>query len=115
MARLESFTILSRSGQTYKFYMYVWGNRFKRLPGVYLVAERTVEPGEEPKYRAIYVGETIDISSISETHEKYDCFQVHYANTIGVLPEVAPEERTSIVFDLISFLRPPCNLRNDDY
>lgn len=113
--KLDSLTILSRSGATYRLRVYILGNHFKPIPGVYLISERTIEPGERPKYKPIYVGETADLSAVSDNHEKDECFQLHLANTISILPEEDAAARTRIAFDLIKFLRPPCNLRDEEH
>jgi hypothetical protein len=110
MPKLDSLTVLTRSGETYKFRVYILGNQFKPVRAVYLVSERSVEPGEKPRYKPVYVGETADLSSVSDVHERDECFQMYLANTIAVLPENDALERARIVLDLIKSLKPPCNL-----
>lgn len=115
MPKLDSLTIRSRSGETYKFRVYILGNHFKPISGVYLVSERSIEPGAKPTYKPVYVGETADLSTVSDPHEKDECFQMYLANTIAVLPEDDGSERTRIVIDLIDSLQPPCNPGNEDH
>jgi hypothetical protein len=109
MAPLDTVTLAGKSGRTYELRIYPWKHAFKRLAGVYAVMERVVEPGSTPTYTAIYVGETENVRAIFAGHEKNDCFEMHYANTIGVLPEPNAAQRAAIAADLRGALDPPCN------
>jgi hypothetical protein len=109
MAKLDSMGLVGSSGQQYSFRVYVWENKFKPLAAVYVVAERTAEPSQSPRYRPLYVGETEDLSRVFVDHPKDECFQLYYANTIAVLPEPDRATRLRIREDLCSGLAPPCN------
>ena len=83
--------------------------RFKAVPGVYVVASRTVEPGREAHYAPLFVGETADLSAALKSHPRDECFQMYFANVVGVLKESDDARRTSILADLLDGLAPPCN------
>jgi hypothetical protein len=112
--KIDAVSFTGRSGRTYTFRIYIWDTRFKALPGVYVVASRSVEPGEEPRYSALYVGPADDLSKALKQHARADCFQLHYANVIGVLKEADARAREQIVADLVGALEPPCNSADAD-
>lgn len=113
--RIDTLTLAGQSGQRYELRVYVWETSFKAIPGVYVVASRSVEPGAAPAYQVLFVGAADDLATVSfQRHPRNDCFQLHYANTIGVLPERDPATRERIATDLIEGLQPPCNMAGAD-
>lgn len=109
MAKLDTLTFTGQSGQEYSFRVYSWEHEFKALPAVYIVTERTVEPNSAPAFSPVYIGMTEDLSSLFGSHEKSDCFQMYYANTVAVLAEPDAAARARIEKDLVGALEPPCN------
>jgi hypothetical protein len=107
--KIDAVTFAGRSGRAYDFRVYVWDTKFKTLPGVYVVAARSIEPGQDARYEAIFVGPAADLSQAIKTHARSDCFTLHYANVVGVLKEPDAHAREAIVADLIAGLAPPCN------
>ena len=112
--KIDAVAFTGRSGRSYDFRIYVWETRFKALPGVYVVASRSVEPGETPLYSPLFVGEAEDLSRVLKQHARSDCFQLHYANVMGVLKELDAAAREQIVADLVGALDPPCNAPDAD-
>jgi hypothetical protein len=112
--KIDAVSFTGRSGRAYDFRIYVWETRFKALPGVYVVASRSMEPGEEPRYSPLFIGAADDLSKALKQHSRGDCFQLHYANVIGVLKEPDTNAREQIVADLIGALDPPCNTADAD-
>jgi hypothetical protein len=108
-ARIDAVTFVGRSGKRYDFRVYIWGTQFKSLPAVFVVASRHIEPGESPRYEPLFVGATQDLSKTLEGHPRTDCFQMYYANVVGVLKEGDPATRERITQDLLESLAPPCN------
>jgi hypothetical protein len=109
MPPIDTVTLVGKSGRKYQFRIYPLKHRFKVLSGVYAVMERVIEPRSTPKYSTIYVGETENLAAVFSGHEKSECFEMYYANTIGVLPEADAAERVAIANDLRGALDPPCN------
>lgn len=107
--KIDEVTFAGRSGQHYDFRVYVWDTKFKTVPGVYVVASRTVEPGQQAQYAPLFVGEALDLSAALKSHPRDECFQMYYANVIGVLKEHDDSRRASILADLLGSLAPPCN------
>jgi len=107
--KIDEVAFAGRSGQRYDFRVYVWETKFKAVPGVYVVASRTVEPGQKAQYSALFAGEARDLSSALKDHPRGECFQMYYGNVIGVLKEQNDEKRASILADLVSALALPCN------
>jgi hypothetical protein len=112
--KIDALSFTGSSGRSYEFRIYVWETRFKSLPGVYVVASRSVEPGNEPKYSPLFVAPADDLSKALKGHARGDCFQLHYANVIGVLKEPDGRAREQIAADLIGALHPPCNAPEAD-
>jgi hypothetical protein len=112
--KIDAVSFTGTSGRTYEFRIYVWETRFKSLPGVYLVASRSMEPGGSPQYSTLFVGPADDLSKALKAHARGECFQLHYANVIGVLQEADAKAREQIAADLIGALRPPCNAPDAD-
>ncbi len=107
--KIDEVTFAGRSGTRYDFRIYVWETKFKAVPGVYVVASRTMEPGQRPQYAPLFVGEAVDLAVALKSHPREECFQMYYANVIGVLKENDDTRRTSILTDLLASLAPPCN------
>ena len=112
--RIDTLSFTGSSGQHYTLRVYVWKTAFKAVPGVYVVVSRSVEPGAPPRYEPLFVGATNDLSKVFEQHPRHDCFQLHYANTIGVLQEPDAAAREAIAADLAAGLTPPCNAPDAD-
>lgn len=106
---IDQLTFTGQSGRRYDLRLYVWETRFKAFPAVYVVTERTIEPGSAPVYNPIFVGTTSDLSTIFDGHPHQDCFDLYYANTIAILQETDAVSRVAIVHDLVATLQPPCN------
>jgi hypothetical protein len=105
-------TLAGKSGKTYELRVYPWKHPFKRLAAVYAVMERVIESRSTPAYTTVYVGETENIRAVFSGHDKHECFEMYYANTIGVLPEPDAARRAAIIEDLRAALDPPCNRRS---
>jgi hypothetical protein len=112
--KIDAVTFAGRSGKDYAFRVYVWETKFKALPGVYVVASRSIEPGQSPRYDTVFVGTTSDLSKTFKSHPRNDCFQMYYANVVGVLKEADAENRERIARDLTEGLSPPCNAADAD-
>ena len=50
-----------------------------------------------------------DLSAALKDHPRDECFQMYYANVIGVLKEDDARKRAAILADLLAALSPPCN------
>lgn len=107
--KIDEVQFAGRSGRRYDFRVYVWDTKFKTVPGVYVVASRTVEPSEAAQYAPLFIGESADLSAALKDHPRDECFQMYYANVVGVLKEDDARERASILADLLGGLTPPCN------
>jgi hypothetical protein len=107
--KIDEVAFEGRSGTRYEFRIYVWDTKFKAVPGVYVVASRTIEPGEPARYAPLFVGGAADLSTALKDHAREECFQMYYANVVGVLKEDDESRRASILADLLGALAPPCN------
>ena len=107
--KIDQVAFAGRSGQRYDFRIYVWNTKFKAVPGVYVVASRTIEPGRQAQYEPLFAGAGADLSTVLKSHPRDECFQMYYANVVGVLREDDEARRGAILDDLLGALAPPCN------
>jgi hypothetical protein len=107
--KIDAVTFCGSSGKPYEFRVYLWDTKFKSLPGVYVIASRSIEPGASPRYEPLFIGATGDLSKIFKSHPRSDCFQMYYANVVGVLRVTEEAHREAIRRDLADTLAPPCN------
>ncbi len=107
--KIDSVSFSGGSGKRYEFRIYVWDTKFKAVPGVYLVASRSMEPGQAARYEPLFIGMGADLSKALRNHPRGDCFQMYYANVVGVRKEEDESARAAIVADLLAGLSPPCN------
>lgn len=108
--KIDDVTFAGSTGERYAFRIYVWETRFKAVPGVYVVASRTVEPRRAAEYAPLFVGEAEDLSAAMAQHPRDECFQMYYGNVIGVLKEGDTTRRAAIVADLVAALDLPCQV-----
>ncbi len=107
--KIDEVAFAGQSGQRYAFRIYVWDTKFKAVPGVYIVASRTIEPGQRARYEPLFVGEAADLSLALKGHPRDECFQMYYGNVVGVMKEDDDGKRAATLKDLLSGLAPPCN------
>ena len=108
--KIDEVAFAGRSGQRYDFRVYVWETKFKAVPGVYVVASRTVEPGQRAQYAPLFAGEARDLSAALKDHPRDECFQMYYGNVDRRAQGTDDDDaRTSILADLLGGLAPPCN------
>ncbi len=94
------------SGQNYKYSIYPMGTSFKALPGNYIFGKAT----SANKWRAIYVGETSDLSERFDSHHKMPCIKRNGATHIMVHVNNGGEQaRRSEEADLLANRSPACN------
>ena len=110
--KIDAVSFAGRSGRSYHFRIYVWGTRFKRVAGVYIVASRSIEPGAAPRYEPVFVGMAGDLSQILKDHPRSECFEMYYANVVGLLQIDDEQERAAVFADLLNGLAPPCNAKD---
>jgi hypothetical protein len=113
--KIDTVSLTGKSGRHYEFRMYVWETKFKAVPGVYLVASRSIEPGQKPAYTALFIGAAADLSKPLKSHPRAECFQMYYANVVGVLREDSEDERQHMVADLVDGLAPACNASDGEW
>ena len=94
-------TFIGLSGIIYDFSLHTWGATFKPLGAVYFITDRHPKKTGGHLHKAIYVGQTHDLSVRFDAHPKADCFKQHSANCICVLLEDDEAQRFVIEQDLI--------------
>lgn len=96
-----------KSGTKYTFNLYPIGTNFKAIAGVYIFTKQRVDK----KWRAIYIGETEDLSTRFDDHHKMDCIEDEGATHICILSVGMgkKKDRQAVEADLIASENPPCN------
>jgi len=94
------------SGQQYKYWVCSIGASFKKEPGNYIFAKKTLDG----RWAPIYIGETDNLLTRLRNHEKLPCVRRN-AGTHVHAHLSSPDERVRRVeeSDLIEKWDPPCN------
>ena len=109
MASLGKTIFRGKSGTAYRFKVYPLGTRFRKISGVYIVANRAPGSDGGPRHRVVYVGQTEDFSQPFDKHRKAQEFAQHGANCICVQSDVSEESRLEKERDLVATFSPACN------
>ncbi len=94
-----------KSGQTYQYWIYPIDTTFTAGPGNYIFAKET-QPGT---FRAIYIGETADLSERFNSHHKMPCIVRNGATHIHAHANADQKARLVEEQDLILNYQPVCN------
>ena len=106
MAEENKLTVRGASGATYDFWVYLWGQQFKAVGGVYLVLKRQAVNGN---YGLLYIGQTGDLSERFDNHHKKPCFDRNGKTHIAARVESSEQRRLNIEADLVQNYQPNCN------
>jgi hypothetical protein len=109
MASLGKTIFKGRSGRQYRFRIFPLGTRFRKISGVYLVANRDQGVNGGHRHTILYVGHTEDFSQPFEKHHKAKDLAQHGANCICVQSDGSEESRLKKERDLIAAFSPQCN------
>ncbi|MGD0896723.1 MAG: hypothetical protein ABR915_02735 [Thermoguttaceae bacterium] len=109
MASLGRTTFKGRSGRQYRFKVFPLGTRFRKISGVYVVANRARGVDGEDRHAVLYVGHTEDFSQPFNKHRKAKDLAQHGANCICVQSDKSEESRLEKQQDLIAAFSPECN------
>jgi len=109
MAALGSMVFKGKSGKAYRFKVYPLGTRFRKLSGVYVIANRSHGANGSRRLVPLYVGHTEDFSQPFAQHHKAKDFTKQGANCICLQSDTLEESRLTKEQDLIAALNPACN------
>jgi hypothetical protein len=109
MACLGKTVFHGQSGKSYRFRVYPWGTRFRKLSGVYVVGHRSDDHGGAVEMVPLYVGQTEDFSQPFGKHHKAQAFGRQGANCICLQADTEEPSRLAKQDDLIGGLHPVCN------
>ena len=109
MASLGKTSFKGRSGRQYRFRVFPWGTRFRKVSGVYVVAHRDRSADGGLHHVVLYVGHTEDFSQPFDKHRKARELADSGANCICVLSDGSEVSRVEKELDLIAALKPECN------
>lgn len=99
---ITRITLRGKSGASYDFEIYPWGQEFRPVGGVYVVLKSATDG-------TIYIGQTGDLSERFDAHHKASCLDRYGKTHIGVHLESSEARRLAIESDLIANYQPPCN------
>ena len=109
MASLGRTSFKGRSGKQYRFKVFPLGTRFRKISGVYVVANRDQGADGGHRHTVLYVGHTEDFSQPFDKHRKAQDLAQHGANCICVQSDGSEESRMEKELDLIAAFSPECN------
>ena len=108
MSKVADADFMGKSGKTYQFQVYEWGNEFAAVGAVYAITKRLLANGKG-SHIFIYFGQTGDLSARFEDHPEASCFVKNGANCICVHLESDEKKRLAIWSDFIEGYDAPCN------
>jgi len=109
MNKLESHLWMGQSGMEYEYWVCPLNAGFADHPGNYIYAART----EDDRWKALYIAETDSLKHRAKGHEGERCALAKGATHLHVRLNTEPEEvRERERDDLITFLRPACNVES---
>ena len=97
------------SGEDFNLAVYPISLTFDSIGAVYIITRRFKNTHGKIKHKAIYVGETNDLSTRFTNHHKEKCFLKHQANCICTLYESNENTRLEIEKNLKIKYKPICN------
>jgi hypothetical protein len=109
MASLGKTVFKGRSGKQYRFRVFPLGTRFRKISGVYVVANRTEVRDGGHRHKVVYIGHTEDFSQPFDKHRKAQEFAERGANCICVQSDISEESRLLKERDLVAAFSPECN------
>ena len=109
MPSLGNTTFTGQSGKKYRFKVFPLGTRFRKISGIYVVANRGRANDGRLRHKVVYVGHTEDFSEPMRAHRKADAFAAHGANCICVQSDELEASRVEKELDLVAALSPQCN------
>ena len=109
MACIGRMIFRGKSGTAYRFKVYPFGTRFRKISGIYVIGNRMQGTNGGRRVVPLYVGHTEDFSQPFNQHRKADNFAEQGANCICVQSDVDEESRVAKEHDLVASLHPICN------
>jgi hypothetical protein len=109
MPSLGKTAFKGQSGKQYRFKIFPLGTRFRKISGVFVVANRAQGVDGGHRHTVLFVGQTADFSQPLDKHRKSKDFAQHGANCICVQSDKSEESRLDTERDLIAALTPKCN------
>ncbi len=109
MAALGRMVFKGKSGKAYRFKVYPFGTRFRKISGVYIIGSRMPGANGGRRVVALYVGHTEDLSRPLGQPHKAEEFTQRGADCVCVQSDALEESRLAKERDLIARLHPTCN------
>ena len=109
MSKIATMTLTGASRQSYEFGLYPLNSQFPPAGAVYYISKRTDVAGNKGSHISLYFGQTDDLSTCLDDHDKKYCFAENGANCVGLHLDNSEETRREKEQDLINALQPLCN------
>jgi len=116
-----TITLTGRSGRSYSFHLYPWGQSFKAVGGLYAAIKQesslaqALYPSSNaagPGYSVQYVGQTGDLSQRPEHHHREAAIRRAGVTHVAAIVQGNEQTRRQIEADLVGGLQPPLNRTN---
>jgi predicted GIY-YIG superfamily endonuclease len=109
MAKIADAVFTGKSGTTYNFQVYPFGQAFNAVGAVYIFTTRTVDALNKGTHTFAYIGQTGDLSERFDNHHKAVQIKAQNPNCICILVDNNEESRRAIETDMIAGNKTPCN------
>jgi hypothetical protein len=104
MAASRTLLLTGRSGASYTFYLFPWGEQLKAIGGVYAVLRQ-----DPTQLTVLYAGQTGDLSERFDNHHRAADFRQSRASHLAALGVETEVQRRQIETDLVRYYDPPLN------
>ena len=105
MAKLGTFTLKGKTGETYAFDTYPLKQPFKPLGSLYCITSRSTNGN----HKVLYIGQTGDLSERFDDHHKEEMWIRNGATNISIHLDSAKLSRLSKETDMVAYYNPCCN------
>ena len=102
-------TTFSAGGMNYSFDVYSSDTQFDDVSAVYIFTKRTVNSNGKMTYEALYIGESGELGTRIENHDKWDCVNKSGCNCICVHYVEGSHNRLNIEQAFRNEHETPCN------
>lgn len=109
MPHIATIMFTGKSGKKYTFNTYSENTKFPDIGAVYIFTKRYQNASGTYSQIPLYIGESEELGTRIENHEKWPCVMRQGCTHISVMPVSDGRKRLNIETDLIQGYQPVCN------
>lgn len=109
MSQIATIMFIGKSGNRYTFNTYSENTKFQNIGAVYIFTKRYQDASGTYSQIPLYIGESGELGTRIENHEKWPCVMRQGCTHISIMSESDGRKRLDIETDLIQGYQPVCN------